>query len=99
VDATRRVFNPDVHEGDAGVRRSIQEICDAWEDFQASNERLIDAGDRIVVIWTISGSGRTSKAHVQQRGALISTVRAGLVQLMDVFTDPGEALKAVGLKG
>ena len=29
VDATRRVFNPAVYEGDAGVRRAIQEIGDA----------------------------------------------------------------------
>jgi hypothetical protein len=57
------------------MQRSILEICDAWEDFQASNERLIDAGDRIVVIWTISGRGRASKPHVQQRGALIWTAR------------------------
>jgi ketosteroid isomerase-like protein len=97
LDATRRVFNPDVYEGDAGMRRSIQEICDAWEEFQASKERLIDAGDRIVVIWTISGRARASKAHVQQRGALIWTVREDLVQLIEVFTDPREALKALGL--
>jgi hypothetical protein len=26
VDATRRVFNPGVYEGDAGVRRSIRDM-------------------------------------------------------------------------
>jgi ketosteroid isomerase-like protein len=97
VDATRRVFNPDLYEGDAGVRRSIREICDAWEDFYESTERLIDAGDRVVVVQTIGGRGRASKARVEQRGALIWTMRDGLVQLIEVFTDPREALKAVGL--
>jgi ketosteroid isomerase-like protein len=84
VDATSRVFNPDVYKGDAGVRRSIREICDVWEDFYESSERLIDAGDRVLVIQTIGGLGRASKAHVQQKGALIWTVRDGLVQLIEV---------------
>jgi ketosteroid isomerase-like protein len=97
VDARRRVFNPEVYEGRAGVRRSIGEICDAWEDFHERNERLIDAGHRVVVIQTIGGRGRASKAHVQQKGALIWTVRDGLVQHIEVFTDPAEALKAAGL--
>ena len=98
VDATRRVFNPAVYEGDAGVRRAIQEIGDAWEDFHESNERLIDAGDRVVVIQTIGGRGRASNARVQQKAALIFTVRDELVQLIEVFTDPRDALKAVGLE-
>jgi ketosteroid isomerase-like protein len=98
VDASRRVFNPGVYEGDAGVRRSIREIYDAWEEFQASNERVIDAGDRVVVLQTISGRGRASKALVQQRGALIVTVQDGLVRLIEIFTGQSEALKAVGLE-
>jgi ketosteroid isomerase-like protein len=96
VDATRRVFNPGLYEGHAGVQRSMGEICDAWEDFHESTERLIDAGDRVVVLQTISGRGRASKARVQQKGALIFTIRDGLVQLIEVFGDPHEALKAVG---
>jgi ketosteroid isomerase-like protein len=99
MDATRRVFNPGVYEGDAGVRRSIREICDAWEDFHENTERLIDAGDRVVVLQTIGGRGRASKAHVQQKGALIFTMRDGLAQLIEVFGDPREALKIVGREG
>ena len=80
------------------MRRAIQEIGDAWEGFHESNERLIDAGDRVVVIQTIGGCGRASNARVQQKAALIFTVRDELVQLIEVFTDPREALKAVGLE-
>jgi len=97
VDATRRVFNPAVYDGAAGVRSSIQEICDAWEDFHETNERIVDVGDRVVVIQTIAGRGRASKANVEQKGALISTVRNGLLELIEVFGDQSEALKAVGL--
>jgi ketosteroid isomerase-like protein len=96
VDATRRVFNPDVYEGRAGVERSIRDTCDALEEFSETNERLIDAGERVVVTQTISGRGRVSRARVEQRGALIWTVRDGLVQLIEVFIDQDEALREVG---
>jgi ketosteroid isomerase-like protein len=98
VDASRRVFNPDVFEGAAGVRRSVREICDAWEDFHSTDERLIDAGDRVVVLHTIGGRGRASKVHVQQQGALILTVRDGLIQRIEIFSDQREALRASGLE-
>jgi ketosteroid isomerase-like protein len=98
VDASHRVFNPAVYEGSEGVRRGIQDVLDAWEDFQESDERIIDAGDRVVVVGTIGGRGRLSNVRVEQKGALICTVRDGLVQLIEVFTDPHEALQAVGLE-
>jgi hypothetical protein len=82
VDATRRVFNPGVYEGEAGALRSIREICDAWEDFRQINERLIDVGDRVVVLETIGGRGRASKAHVEQKGdfdAALATLSKGAV--------------------
>ena len=98
VDASHRVFNPAVYDGRAGVRRAMQDVVDAWDDFRASTERLIDAGDRVVAIQTIRGRGRVSSARVEQKGAVICTVRDGLVQLIEIFTDPREALKAVGLE-
>ena len=98
VDASHRIFNPAVYEGSAGVRRAVRDVLDAWEDFHESNERLIDAGDRVVVIGTIGGRGRVSNARVEQKGALIFTVRDELVQLIEVFNDPSEGLQAVGLE-
>jgi ketosteroid isomerase-like protein len=74
------------------VRRALDLLRECYE-----SGRLIDVGDRVVVVQTIGGRGRVSKARVEQRGALIWTVRDGLVQLIEVFTDPREALKAVGL--
>jgi hypothetical protein len=39
-----------------------------------------------------------SSAQVHQKGALILTVRDELVQVIEVFTDPREALETVGLE-
>lgn len=98
VDARRRVFNPAVYDGAEGMRRTIQEICDAWEDFGERDGQLIDAGDRVVVIHTIGGRGRISGVRVELRGALIFTVRDRLIASIEVFVDPDEARKSVGLE-
>jgi ketosteroid isomerase-like protein len=98
VDASRRVFNPEVYEGRAGVERSILDTYEAWGDFHFTNERSIDAGERVAVIQTIAGRGRASKAEVELKGAMIWTVRGGLINLIEVFMDPREALQAIGLE-
>ena len=98
VDGTRRVFNPDVYEGEAGVRRSIREIFEVWEDFHQINERFIDLGDRVVVLQTIGGRGRASKARVHLQGALICTLRDGLLGLIEIFVDQRDALAAAVLE-
>jgi len=96
IDASRRVFNPDVYEGREGVERSIRDTCEAWEDFHDTVERVIDAGERVALIQTIAGRGRASKALVQLEGAIVWTVRNGLIELVEVFVDADEALDALG---
>jgi hypothetical protein len=63
-----------------------------------NHERLIDVGDRVVVLQPFGGRGRASKVHVQAQGALIFTVRDGLMQPIEIFTDRREALRAAGLE-
>jgi ketosteroid isomerase-like protein len=100
VDATQRVFNPDVYDGVTGMQRVIREIYDAWEGFNEEHERFMDVGgNRVVVIQTISGRGRVSGASVRQKGALILTVQNGLIHRIEVFADPRVALEAVRLDG
>jgi ketosteroid isomerase-like protein len=98
IDATRRVFNPDVYDGHDGVQRSVREVFDAWEGFHEADQRVTDAGRRVVVAHTIRGRGRVSQAQVEQEAALIFTVHDGVVTHVEVFLDQADALKAVGLE-
>jgi uncharacterized protein len=98
VDASRRVFNPDVYDGPDGLRRMVREIHDAWEGFTERVEQLLDAGERVVSLHTISGRGRSSGVEVESAGALIWTVRDGRVRSVEVFADRAEALRAAGLE-
>jgi ketosteroid isomerase-like protein len=97
VDASRRVFNPATYDGHAGLRSSIREIWEVWEDFCEEQQELIEVGDKVLALHTITGRGRASGAEVRTPGALIWTLRDGRVVHVDVFLDQNEALKAVGL--
>ena len=97
IDMSRRVFNPDAYEGHAGLLRLTREVREVWEWFWVTPERFIDADERVVVIETRLGRGRQSGVEVEDRAAVIWTVREGQVVRMETDLDPKEALKAVGL--
>src|SRR5271157_4775933 len=85
IGMSRRVFNPDVYEGHAGLRRLIREAREVWESFWVTPERFIEASDRVVVIETRRGRGRESGVEVEDRSAVIWTIRDDRV--IDVQTD------------
>jgi ketosteroid isomerase-like protein len=97
IDMSRRVFNPDVYEGHAGLRRLGMEIREVWEEFRIEAERFVDAGDRVVVIETRRGRGKESGVEVEQRAGVIWTHRRGQVIRMETDFEPQEALEAVGM--
>jgi ketosteroid isomerase-like protein len=95
---SRRIFNPDIYEGHAGMSRLQRDIEQVWDAFVMRPERFIDAGERVVVISRLLGRGRESGVEVGgSRTASIWTVRGGQVIHMEAFLDPQEALKAVEL--
>ena len=98
IDMTRRVFNPDIYEGHDGLRRLGRDVASVWRDFRVDLERVIDAGDRVVVIETRHGRGVGSDVEVTNRSAVIWTIRNGRVVRMETDLEPDDALKAVGLE-
>jgi hypothetical protein len=98
IDASHRVFNPAVYDGIAGVHASIAETYDSWQDFDPVTDRLIDLGDRVLAIQTISGRGRTTDLEVRGTGALILSVSGAQIERIEIYADVDEALRAVGLE-
>jgi len=96
IDMSRRVFNPDIYEGHEGLRRLGGEVRDVWEEFRIEPERFVDAGDTVVVVEKRYGRGRGSGIDVEQRSAVIWTLRDGKIIAMETDVDPQEALTAVG---
>jgi ketosteroid isomerase-like protein len=98
IDMSRRVFNPDIYEGHAGVRRLEEDVATVWSDFNVEPERMIDAGDRVAVIEVRRGRGAGSDVQVEQRAWVIWTLRDGRVVRAETDLAREEALKAVGLE-
>jgi hypothetical protein len=61
-------------------------------------ERLLDAGDRVVVIATMRGQGSASGVEVENRHGSVWTIRDGKAVRFQWFNEPDEALEAVGLQ-
>jgi ketosteroid isomerase-like protein len=99
LDMSRRTFNPDVYEGHDGLRRFKRERDEVWEEFLVTPERMVDAGESVVVIESLRGRGRGSGVETRSRSASVWTMRDGQVIHMSTYRDPQEALDAVGLEG
>jgi ketosteroid isomerase-like protein len=85
-----------------GTRRgsdAFSRVRDVYEDFRPQVERMIDLGERVLVI--VSGSARThgSSVNVPIRQGYLWTVRDGRAVRFEWFTNPEEALAAVGMTG
>jgi len=98
LDMSRRTFNPDVYEGHEGLRRFRRERDEVWEEFLVTPERMIDAGENVVVIESLRGRGRGSGVETRSRSASVWTVHDGQILAMATYHDPREAFKAAGLE-
>ncbi len=103
-------FDPEVHivwleavgteretvglEAMAGMMRTW---LDAYEDVTLTAERLVDAGDQVVVIAVWHARGRTSGAATEWRHGSVWTLKDRRVTSVTSYEDPHEALTAAGL--
>jgi len=88
-----------------GTRRGIEAFADAartvaetFRGVRVEIERLIDAGERVVVIATLRGRGRGSGADVERRQGYVWTIRDGKAVRFEWFNDPAKAMEAAGLR-
>jgi ketosteroid isomerase-like protein len=73
-------------------------LGDTFEATRIEFERFIDAGDHVVVIGSLQGSGRGSGIRVERRQGYVWTIREGRAVRFQWFNDPRLALEAAGLQ-
>jgi len=66
----------------------------AWDDFRAVPDEVIDHGDNILVLNSISGRGRGSGADVTALTATLWTVEGGRVVRLALYWDSARAREA-----
>jgi ketosteroid isomerase-like protein len=85
------------YRGYEGMLVTLRDTSDSFEDFRLDPEQFFEHADKIVVILSMTGRGRTSGVPVEERIAHLWTLRAGLAIELRAFTDPADALQAAGL--
>jgi ketosteroid isomerase-like protein len=86
------------YEGIDGARLFIREWTAAFDDWAIEVVDIRDAGDdRVVGVVEQRGRSRTTGLPVEMRYAQVFTIRDGKHVRMEMYDDPDEALKAVGL--
>jgi ketosteroid isomerase-like protein len=86
------------YEGAAGARRFLANWISAFDDWRIEVVEIRDAGDRIVAVMRQSGRAKLTGVTVDMLLAQVFTLRDGLETRMEMYADPAEALKAVGLE-
>src|SRR5436190_10504047 len=111
VDALLEVFDPEVevrpalstflasmvYRGHEGVRTWYVETNEPWAQLQADAERIIEAGDRTIVIVALHARVPGGEIDVAARIAHVVTVRDGRIVRLDGYDEPDKALVAVGV--
>lgn len=85
-----------VESGTRHDRKALSSVREIYPDYRVEVERIVDAGDDVVVIGTARGTG-ASGIELERRQGYVWTVRDGLAVRMRWFNDPSEALEAAGL--
>jgi ketosteroid isomerase-like protein len=88
----------DVFRGPGGVRRFFDEWGSAFEEFRFEIEETIDAGDNVMVMAAVAGTGKDSGAPVKTPSfGQVWTFAEGRLVRMEAFPNRVEALAASGL--
>ena len=85
------------YEGIEGAREFLRDWTDAWKDWRLEVEELHDAGERVVAVVRQSGASKTTGLPVDMHFAQVWTLRDGRQVRMEMYAEPDEALRAVGL--
>jgi ketosteroid isomerase-like protein len=87
-----------------GTRRGYAEFADAAASFSSvyhesrvTDATFHDAGERIAVTASVTSRGAGSEFPIDSQRGYVFDIRAGKVTRLAWFTDPTEALRAVGL--
>ena len=71
---------------------------EAWDDYRFDVEDYLDAGDRVVVLYHETGTGKGSGIPLDRRGALVHTCGGGRIVHTVAFLDRDDALRSAGLR-
>jgi ketosteroid isomerase-like protein len=99
-DMSRFEGSPDrqVYEGVRGAEDFFADWGAVWDSWEPAVEAMHDVDDKMVAILRVRGRSKMSDAPIEMSMAHVVTFRDGKQTRTDNYSDPHEALKAVGLE-
>lgn len=88
---------PTEYSGMDGMIAGWQDWLVPWERYEVRIDELVDAGERVVALATLSGRTRHDRVELQQPAAAVVTVVDGRITRVEFHLDQREALEAAGL--
>ncbi len=70
-----------------------------WGEWEVEIDELHDAGEKVVAVMRQQGRAKATGMRLEMSFAMFWTLRAGKQARMEMYSDPAEALDAVGLAG
>jgi ketosteroid isomerase-like protein len=88
----------DDYRGHEGFRKwLLEDWASAWESYTMEMEQLVDAGDTVLSVFTLTARGKGSGVETKRRNATVNTVKNGRITRVDYYTTEEEARSAAGL--
>jgi uncharacterized protein len=85
------------YHGPAGVLKEAQRWEGMWRDYRFEVKGLIDAGDKVVLLYHQVGKYKESGIEVEERAGWVYTLREGKIARVEMFQDRETALRAAGV--
>lgn len=80
-----------------GLRQATADYLNVWDDYTFEVDRMIDPGDRILVLEKQTARDRSSGAVISQDVGALLTLRDGLIVRWEYYWERSEALEAAGI--
>jgi ketosteroid isomerase-like protein len=85
--------------GHDGIREYFRDIESAWAEWSVAVERVVEGADgRVAIVMTMHARGQESGLELAERTAHIWTVRDGLLLRNELYREPDEALRTLGVR-
>jgi ketosteroid isomerase-like protein len=105
-DAALVAFSDDVvlvtelerYQGHEGVVEEATGWEETWDAYRFEVEELVDADDKVVLLYRQFGRGRGSGVDVEECAGWVYTLRAGKIVRVEMHSDQATALRAAGVK-
>ena len=105
-DAALIVFAEDVElitalerfQGHRGVIEEAERWEETWEEYRFDVEELVDAGDKVVMLYRQVARAKVSGIEVGEVAGWVYTLREGKIVRLEMFPDQASALRAAGVE-